>query len=556
MKRWTLLGLLVALGACGEARESEEVALSSAGVTYLGTIKPLLDDKCVSCHGPTKTEGSYDLSSWSGLLGPGSDTKRNVAPGDANSRLLTILSEESHSAILDAAQRKLLLGWVVEDRLAYFTADGVGYHPRGWLYPGDRRAASFHGGFLRARKWDLRDCQLCHGKDFKGGESKVSCISCHQDGPTGCSTCHGDGRSGSPHPPVSLSGGFDPRTDRGVGVHAAHLAGTRFAKVPCTECHKTPQRWDQPGHLFDDQQARTSDFRAEVVFGPQANANGFAASYDATRGSCRVYCHAIDNADQRVVWTEPGSVGCGSCHAVPHAEPKKYGGADCTHCHQKSVEKCVPGSAGCLPTADGLGVKFKVTEAHGDGRNGLGKPGAEGKCWACHGSEATGGAPGPDLDGNTDITNVTVGLHAIHLQASPAFAAVKCVDCHKVPTSLLEDGHIDSARPAEVVFSDLASGKTAGLDLKPTWDRTTGTCANVYCHSQVGGVVTTWSWTQRINTTGKQLACDSCHGMPPAQTLDGQSHPTSEACSTCHSGAFIPGGLIDPTKHINGQVFK
>ncbi len=340
----------IALG-CGEQRE-ELPMWDPFTHTYLADVKPLLDKKCVSCHGATSPKGSYDLSTWRGLFGPGMDTKRNVIAGDKKSVILTTLdSDSAHKSLLTAAEKKLLTTWVVDDKLAYFDSST---HNPWWLSPGDRAAASFHGGELRANKYDLSTCKGCHGTDLKGGTSKKSCTTCHAGGVTACGTCHGT---------------------------------------------------------------------------------------------------------------------------------------------------------------------------------------------------ATAGAPAPDLSGNLDISSVTVGLHAVHLSGTK-FGKVTCSDCHKVPTKLTDKGHVDSKSPAEVVFSDLASGKLRKLSLKPKWDRTKGTCTNVYCHALDTGAKTTWSWTKK-STSG--LACGSCHGDPPKSTLAGGSHGSGTSCKSCHSEAY-KNGVLDPAVHINGKV--
>lgn len=550
--RFISLFVLCASAGCGNARESSAPEVGWPLVTYRQDIAPLLAEKCVSCHGETKREGGYDLRSWSGVLGPGSDAViRNAIPGDAQSLLLTTLDDTTHSSLLDASQRELLRAWVVDERLAYLAA-GNGYHPRGWLYPGDREATSFHGGALRAVSWDLSGCQTCHGAALDGGPSKVSCKSCHADGPTGCTSCHGSAGSSAPAP--SLSWGLDPAKDRGVGVHRAHLSTTLFVPLDCADCHVVPATWDAPGHLFDDEAAKTSDRRAEVVFGPRAKQKGFAASYDAEQGTCKVYCHSPGTQNPgnngEPSWTAPGTAGCGSCHGVPHTGG--LGGSDCTTCHKAGLARCTPGAppkAGegpCLPTAGGLGVRFADIGAHGDGEA---DAGGGGSCWSCHGTEKSGGAPGPDLAGKTAISEVTVGLHELHLAASVIAGAVACEDCHKVPKTVDEAGHLDDGAPAEVVFSDLARGVTRGVDTKPTWDRASATCTNVYCHSLDGALVKTWRWTAKLPA----IACDSCHGLPPAKLASGGSHPPGANCTGCHASAFN-NGLLDTTKHINGKV--
>lgn len=551
--RWlpTLPILILAassLGACGEARESTDPLLGWPAVTYREQIEPLLRDKCLACHGGAKTEGSYDVSSWRGVLGPGSDKiVRNAVAGDAQSLLLTVLDDATHGSLLDASERELLRTWVVDDRLAYLAA-GNGYHLQGWLYPGDREAKTFHGGALRKLGWDMSGCQVCHGESFDGGLSGVSCKTCHSEGPTGCATCHGGVGAA---PPSSLSWGLDPAKDRGVGVHQAHRSTKLFVPLDCADCHPVPTAWDAPGHLFDDPAGTTSDRRAEVVFGPRASQKGFQASYDAKTGTCQVYCHAPgtvnpgDNA--KPSWTAPGSVTCGSCHGVPHTGG--LGGPDCTVCHKEGLESCTPGEANCLKTADGVGVRFTDIGRHGDGKA---APTGGTLCWSCHGTEASGGAPGPDLAGNTDTKTVTVGLHATHLSASLLTGAIACSDCHVVPKAVGDAGHLDTAAPAEVTFSELARGvvRNPAGDLKPTWDRKTGTCNNVYCHSLDGHKVQTWSWTSKV---AGGVDCDSCHGLPPAKLSTGATHPAGPNCSSCHATAF-KNGLLDPTKHINGKV--
>jgi hypothetical protein len=194
-------------------------------------------------------------------------------------------------------------------------------------------------------------------------------------------------------------------------------------------------------------------------------------------------------------------------------------------------------------------VKLAVVSAslHGDGKASLGRAGG-GPCDRCHGAASTKGAPAPDLHGNTDTTLVTVGMHRAHLQGSGGYTApITCADCHKEPAYLRDSGHIDSDLPAEVTFSARASGTS-----KPAWDRARATCNTVHCHGFPDGKVTSWSWTRPASPA---VTCNSCHGMPPAKTRTGGTHPSSLLCNTCHKSAYNSStGALDPTKHINGKV--
>jgi predicted CxxxxCH...CXXCH cytochrome family protein len=195
-------------------------------------------------------------------------------------------------------------------------------------------------------------------------------------------------------------------------------------------------------------------------------------------------------------------------------------------------------------------VKFSDPALHLDGKAPLGRAAGEGTCWACHGTEQSVGAPGPDLEGNSETTTVTVGLHQVHLTDGDFHKAFACTTCHPVPAQLLDAGHIDSDRPAEVVFSDLASGKVRGgeIDLQPGWDRAAATCSNVYCHALDGGDKAQWRWTE-----ASDLNCSSCHGFPPQQTLSGGAHVAGTDCASCHAAAFDQ-GVLDPAKHVDGKV--
>ena len=178
-----------------------------------------------------------------------------------------------------------------------------------------------------------------------------------------------------------------------------------------------------------------------------------------------------------------------------------------------------------------------------------GQPGTEGgirdlnpTCSSCHGS-ATNAAPPSGFRGQSETSDRAVGAHQVHLGSSSWHAQVKCEDCHIVPKTYTDPGHIDSLPPAEVTFSPAASADGA----KPVWDGTT--CANVYCH---GGTLDGGQFREPVWTTvdGSQTKCTGCHGLPP-----GGTHPKSTACSLCH-GDVINADMSfkAPELHINGKV--
>ncbi|MBW2730894.1 MAG: CxxxxCH/CxxCH domain-containing protein [Deltaproteobacteria bacterium] len=169
---------------------------------------------------------------------------------------------------------------------------------------------------------------------------------------------------------------------------------------------------------------------------------------------------------------------------------------------------------------------------------GLTEPG----CNVCHGDK-TNPAPPRSLGGETATNNKAVGAHQAHLGSSDWRAPMRCDDCHQVPKSYVDPGHLDTALPAELTFSPLS--KTDGA--APTWDGTS--CSGTYCHGATlkGGRHTSPIWTL---VDGSQVACSSCHGFPPAEP-----HPQSYTCADCH-GAVVnsENTIITPNLHIDGKL--
>jgi hypothetical protein len=331
---------LALLVGCGEVRPPDGNARLSP--TYQGQIRALLQ-RCVSCHAGADPAGDYDLSSYVGLLGPGSDTTRNAIAGDGSSLLLDKLTEAKHRDRLLSPAAELAPGesaedrreadlaalktWVVDNHLAYFD---VSVHPPSWVYPGDRGSRDFHGGALRAVGWSYDGCRGCHGQDLQGGTAGRSCTTCHEAGPEGCTTCHGSrDRTGAAAnaPPADLSWNL-ARTSPGVGAHQVHLGQSAWrAAMGCDDCHRVPRSPGDAGHLFDEGDAGTpkTDLRAEVTFGARARGNGsLQPSWDRASATCSdVFCHAVHGGTvTQWVWNRKPGAGlmCTGCHGQPPAK--------------------------------------------------------------------------------------------------------------------------------------------------------------------------------------------------------------------------------------------
>lgn len=163
-------------------------------------------------------------------------------------------------------------------------------HAGGWAEPD---SASFHGVFIRDLSWDMRSCRGCHGATYAGGRTEVSCrtAGCHSRpaGPENCVTCHG-GQNAAPPPDLA---GATSSGERGVGAHQRHYTGGgRYATAVmiCGHCHTVPGGVYEPGHV-------DSPAPAEVVIrAPLATADPTVADpvpvYESATLRCRnSFCH-------------------------------------------------------------------------------------------------------------------------------------------------------------------------------------------------------------------------------------------------------------------------
>lgn len=325
---------------------------------------------------------------------------------------------------------------------------------------------------------------------------------------TVCQKCHGDDFAGGKAQKTCL-GCHTQGPTACVTCHQAgpttnaHPLHLQIAKLTCNDCHLAPAQWDGGEHI---KAAGAVEFgtRANLTIDP-ADRGGPPTYAD---GTCtNIYCHgnalhAAGGVLTQATWsTTAPSGGCNRCHGAP---PPNHAQDHCATCH--------PANA---PHIDGI---VQVGSA----------------CNSCHGS-ATSNAPPRDLSGNTVTTAMGVGAHQAHLLGwSSLRGPIACETCHLVPQNVNDPGHIDTAPPAEV---NVALG----------WDRSTGTCANAWCHGPARPV-----W----NTTGS-VVCGSCHGVPPNDSAHTPSM-TLTTCSTCHPKTIDPTGMIIVTggtsTHIDGVV--
>lgn len=500
---------------------SDQRSLYFPVVTYQ-EMRGELARRCISCHGPAKQEGKYDLSTYAGILGVGSDTTANAIPGDKNSLILSVL--QANAAVkehqVEQTWKDRLTQWVVDEKLAYFRSR---IHTSDIHQPG---AKGFHGTLLSAAAWNWNECSQCHGSDLKGGGTEASCFNCHHSQTTeGCASCHQVKPSDT-----EPFRGLTSRKQTNLGdVHQAHFQGRWMTPLTCSSCHTVPSEWKTQNH---------PDGKVQIVFGAPANLGGKQPQWNTQQRSCSdTYCHhsGISGAVAgTTTWQKPQDpLSCQSCHGNPPT--KLRDGKDhpndtrCYQCHQHVDQN----------------NKIIKPELHINGRVEFSYPT---QCNACHGDDKSP-APPKDLSGNTATTARGVGAHQAHLQNNGRNVVVACEACHQVPASTEASGHLDASLPAEVLFQSLA----VFGGLQPKWERNSNTCSQVYCHGATldGGTHTSPVWTQ---VDGSQATCGSCHGNPPRKVRSGASHTASKDCYLCHSSMAKDGTIKQPALHINGRV--
>jgi len=181
-------------------------------------------------------------------------------------------------------------------------------------------------------------------------------------------------------------------------------------------------------------------------------------------------------------------------------------------------------------------------------------------CTTCHGGvDNQTGAPPGDLVGRVSATFVGVGAHSAHLAEGPLSDAFACNECHVVPDSLFQAGHIDSPLPAELTWGKTATDSSR---VTPQWDGQK--CSNTYCHGNFknGNPDNAPLWTK---VDGSQAACGTCHGdvtkatpaerALPKTSAQGGTHPNVTQCQACHPRVVDATlNIINKALHVNRRV--
>jgi predicted CxxxxCH...CXXCH cytochrome family protein len=504
---------------------------------------------------------------------------------------------------------------------------GAGANAIAWTATGKRACTSCHaapptpGGAVHHPP--NPGCGSCHA----GYTASSVAAATHVDGAiehapaSGCTQCHGDlaaggvastdvrAAPGSDASAVDAHGnGATATSARGVGAHAKHLTGTTWRAMPiaCGECHGVPPDGDEahadgnPLVAFGPL-ARTA-WNGEPSIAPQWNGAGGAPTLTCSG----TYCHGNfkNGANATLTWATPGTVVCGTCHAVSAtngpggSHPTLGVGQSCGTCHGGSYTNT---------TVDPVLHMNGVVDGGGESPGGL-------SCSGCHGtifSAMNGGVSHPSRHalGNVAGTNdapTDSGIAWANPLSSNAAASRSCVNmCHgdhphdlTSPATATHEGNAyadatSSATRADGSASRIGPGGTGGSvnRMKTDFDAAQangGLCvschrnpvdaarpavdpaafdasAHDYASNTAGG--TTWSWNYQLHDGGLFARdCTKCHasrveGTTPqvaasgsatvavhfgddASLLAGAKSPAGTAagfvCYNCHGSAAAP----------------
>lgn len=383
-----------------------------------------------------------------------------------------------------------------------------------------------HGGLDYGASKSMAACQECHGIDFTGGISKVSCLN--------TAGCHGANVS-SPHPRRPWKGGLITHT----------LVKTTNAAV-CAACHTKGANLQTPViKTYSD--GAPGCFNSTLCHGVVGHANdpqpwSAGANHGANPGitgrpgakfsiqACQS-CHATPSSGQNPSFNNPiGSrpQGCNSvnCHdqnphlAHPYGWVPSFGSgvshasagdmaASCGLCHGTNLDGVAGIAPSCSPTTSPIaGLRCHFTKP-------VDTAGVTIGCVSCHGGPPNGpnGASFPN----------TANAHPKHT----AIAGVSCFTCHNGAGS----GTSQHATLTRAVVSLLPTQAGAGATYNPT----TGTCSNVSCH-----IGTTPPWNTTVSS-----GCATCHTAPLAGASGRHTKHWNALlniqCDTCHINAANSG---------------
>ncbi|MSN26516.1 MAG: CxxxxCH/CxxCH domain-containing protein [Geobacter sp.] len=346
-----------------------------------------------------------------------------------------------------------------------------------------------------------------------------------------CQGCHFVPPPGGSFPSEHAS--TDPNICRSCHTH--NTATGSFA-ADCTACHGFPPQQNTPGGPLGYAKTPSYDYAVSPAFKDESKTGHLAHAGSAPYAFSCFECHsgnkhATGNFQQVFISTNGTIAAIGG--AVPMYNTASPGTCSNVYCHSNGAPA---GGATVYKSPVWANAKGSIV-------------GTAGECSACH-----------------DAMPAT-NAHTGHLNNSFA-----CALCHAATVSsntVIKDTskHVDGVK--DVLFSGTATIGGTG-----SYNNTTHTCSNLYCHSNGNqgalAYVNPSAWNSGVN-----YGCNGCHGTSSpigapdyANTGVGTGKANSHAahaagaanttvCANCHfaTASSITGGtLVANTKHLSGTT--
>jgi hypothetical protein len=426
-------------------------------------------------------------------------------------------------------------------------------HPNGWSDP------TQHGASAKAAN-GFSGCETCHGTNFSGSGSAVSCLN--------TAGCHGASVS-SPHPQTPWRGGTYTHTSTDESNAAVcaqcHTNGANLTSIPTP----TPAPAGTPPGCFNSTLCHATPGHAAGWSDPAQH--GDAAKTGSGFSSCE-NCHGADFSGGAV------GIACSSCHTVNAPHPPQWLPTD-TYSHSTTDAVNAPVCALChlgnrqpptyapVPAGSNPGC-FNNTLCHAEA----------GTCLSCHGSSQNGrrvvtGPSGDFVKADHHVTNGTT-TEIVTVDA--------CIVCHG---DLINDlGHPGGAIPAapNVQLMNPDTGAYVATTASGV-EQVCSACHDGNGATRLGSPTTPFSvaagdtrtpanigWTvgqQAHSVSGSYGGCLACHGNAGSANAHGSSQPmmmkytynsatnvatASNVCFNCHGTTATNG----TTKNVGADFAK
>ncbi len=366
---------------------------------------------------------------------------------------------------------------------------------------------------MAAAKSDSGACTTCHGADFKGGMSGVSCTACHLGGPTAVHPSSWTPMY-STHGPYAQTNGTNACANQ--YCHGTSLTGVADSGPSCTSCH-----------LGGPASIHPADWNPVLIgHGPYVKTNNANACANQ-------YCHGTS-----LTGVANSGPSCTSCHlggSPTSAHPSDWTPVYSTH--------------GPYAQTNGTGACANQY-CHGTSLTGVANSGPS--CSSCH-------LGGPAAVHPSDWVPV-YSSHGAYVKTNTTAACANQY-CHGLPlTGVADSGPSCTSCHMGGITSGHPSDWTPVYSKHGPYAQANGTsaCANQYCHGpsltgvtdsgpscsfcHLGGpaAVHPSNWTPVYSTHGPYASANGtgscanqyCHG--PSLTGVTDSGPS---CTSCHMGS-------------------